>query len=137
MTNLETSYHIKLNLSNTLYENDAPIVADSLKVVVGSADVPADYTTGIHLFGSDAAFNLNNSQLVWNNEAKSVYVYYTVDETAANASMNKENNAGMTGSVTTSGFIVLAGVGGLALGAIGTFCIMALMKKKKKTGDHQ
>ena len=113
-------------------ENDAPIVADSLKVVVGSADVPADYTTGIHMFGSDAAYNLNNSQLVWNNEAKSVYVYYTVDETAANASMNKENNAGMTGSVTTSGFIVLAGVGGLALGVIGTLCIKALMKKKKK-----
>ena len=118
-------------------ENDAPIIADSLKVVVGSADVPADYTTGIHLFGSDAAYNLNNNQLVWNNKAKSVYVYYTLDETAANASTSNANSAEMTGSVTTSGFIALAGIGGLALGAIGTFCIMALMKKKKKTGDHQ
>lgn len=118
-------------------ENDAPIVADSLKVVVGSADVPSDYTTGIHMFGSDAAYNLNNSQLVRNNKAKSVYVYYTLDETAANASTSNANSAEMTGSVTTSGFIALAGIGGLALGAIGTFCIMALMKKKKKTGDHQ
>ena len=61
-----------------------------------------------------------------------MYVYYSVDETPVNESTGKENSAGMTGSVTTSGFIVLAGVGGLALGVIGTLCVKALLKKKKK-----
>ena len=64
-------------------ENMSPIIADSLKVVVGSTDVPTDYTTGIHMFGSGSAYNLNNTQLVWNNDAKSVFVYFNVDESAS------------------------------------------------------
>ena len=113
-------------------KNKVPIIADSLKAVIGSADVPADYTTGIHMFGSDAAYDLNNHQFVWNNKAKSVYVYFTVDNDASGALFGKANSAGAAGSVTTSGYIVLAGVAGLALGVIGTLCITALTKKKKK-----
>ena len=65
-------------------ENMSPIIADSLKVVVGSTDVPTDYDTGIHMFGSGSAYNLNNTQLVWNNDAKSIFVYFnTEDEKAA------------------------------------------------------
>ncbi|MBO7549855.1 MAG: hypothetical protein J6T77_07790, partial [Clostridia bacterium] len=51
-----------------------PILASSLKVVVGNAQIPAGYETGLHMFGSDAAFNLNSSLYDWNNDAPSVYV---------------------------------------------------------------
>ena len=113
-------------------DNAAPVVADSLKVVVGSSEVPADYTNGIHMFGSDAAYNLNNTQLVWNNKAKSVYVYYTLDTDAAGTTSDTANMNGAAGSVTTTGYIVLVGVAGLAIGVFVTLLIMALAKKKKK-----
>ena len=102
----------------------APILASSLKAVVGSADVPADYTTGIHMFGTGAAFNLNNTQLVWNNQAKSVFVYFSVEEDAAEGSA-------VSASVITTGHLVLAGAAGLLVGALGAVCVTAVMKKKK------
>ena len=104
-------------------ENEAPIVADSLKVVVGNTNVPADYTTGIHMFGSDAAYNLNNTQLVWNNDAPSVFVYFTVDTVAAGATT--------VGSSFSAGYFILAGVIGLIVGAGATVAVMTVRNKKK------
>jgi hypothetical protein len=104
-------------------ENESPIISSSLKAVVGSDNIPADYTTGIHMFGSESAYNLNNTQLIWNNEAKSVYVYFNVD-TSASGSLT-------TGSSFTAGYIILAAVGGLAVGAIGAACVVLAAKKKK------
>ena len=100
-----------------------PILADSLVATVGSPDVPQGYDTGIHMFGSDAAFNLNSSLYDWNNSAKSVYVYFRVDEDAANA----------TGSSFTGGAVALAGGAGLVLGAVATALCMTATKKKKET----
>ena len=105
-------------------ENKAPILASSLKAVVGSANVPSGYQTGIHMFGSSAAYNFNNSQIVWNNKAPSVFVYFKVDETAA-------SDAAATGSVLTTGYLVLTAVAGLAVGVLGVVCVTAITKKKK------
>lgn len=99
-----------------------PILASSLQVVVGKADVPAGYTTGIHMFGSDAAFNLNSSLYDWANNAPSVYVYFQTDDTAANT----------TGSVFTGGTLALAGGAGIALGAVVTALAMTLKRKSDK-----
>ena len=99
-----------------------PILASSLTVVVGKADVPAGYTTGIHMFGSDAAFNLNSSLYDWNNDAPSVYVYFQTDDTAANT----------TGSVFTGGTLALAGGAGIALGAIVTALAIKIKRKSDK-----
>ena len=99
-----------------------PILASSLKVVVGSVEVPAGYETGIHMFGSDAAFNLNNPYYDWANDAPSVYVYFQTDDTAANT----------TGSVFTGGTLALAGGAGIALGAIVTALAMTLKRKSDK-----
>ena len=99
-----------------------PILASSLQVVVGKADVPAGYTTGIHMFGSDAAFNLNSSLYDWADNAPSVYVYFQTDDTAANT----------TGSVYTGGTLALAGGAGIALGAIVTALAMTLKRKSDK-----
>ena len=97
-----------------------PILASSLKAVVGSTDVPSGYTTGIHMFGSDAAFNLNNSLYDWNNSAPAVYVYFKTDEGAVNAS----------GTNFTSGTLALTGGAGIALGALATALTMKPKKKK-------
>ncbi len=98
-----------------------PILASSLKVVVDNAQIPAGYTTGIHMFGTDAAFNLNSSLYDWNDSAPSVYVYFKTDNSAASTA----------GSNFTGGTLALAGGAGVALGAVIT--ALAMTSKRKKT----
>jgi hypothetical protein len=99
-----------------------PILASSLKVVTGKADVPAGYTTGIHMFGSDSAFNLNSSIYDWADDAPAVYIYFDTDDSAASTS----------GSNFSAGTLALSGGAGLALGAVVTALAMSLTKKKKE-----
>ena len=108
-------------------KNDAesPILADSLKVVVGSTEVPAGYETGIHMFGERAAFNLNNKLYCWNQKAKSIMVYFKADTSAA-------STAGTAGSTFTGGQLVLAGGAGLALGALISGIATSAAGKKKR-----
>ena len=101
-----------------------PILADSFKVVVGSGSIPAGYTQGIHMFGSDSAFNMNNKLYVWNQNAKSVFVYYKVDTTAPLTPRT-------SGFAFSGGMLALTGVGGLALGALITALSMIAYRKKK------
>ena len=53
-----------------------PILANSLKVVTGTSSLPDGYSTGIHMFGSDAAFNLTDSRYCYNDDANGVYAYF-------------------------------------------------------------
>jgi len=117
-------------------ENMAPIVADSFKVVVGSEKVPSDYIYGIHMFGSESACNLNNTDYVWNNDAPSVFVYYSID---TNAAKNQNANGGTvipkrnnpSESNVSAGHLILAGVIGLAVGVLATIGTVVILKKKK------
>ena len=103
-------------------EAEAPILADSLKAVAGSTEIPADYTTGIHAFGSDAAENLNNTLYVWNSSAKSVYVYFKTET----------SDSSTTGANFTGGTLALSAGGGLVLGAMLTAVGMSVSKKRKE-----
>ena len=105
-----------------------PILANSLKVVTGSTEVPQGYDTGIHMFGEKAAFNLNDGDFCWNQSAKSIMVYYKVDKAAA-------SSASTAGSNFTTGTLALAGVAGLAVGALATALGMKSTGKKKKAGQ--
>ncbi len=99
-----------------------PILASSLRVVVDSTTVPAGYSTGIHMFGSNAAFNLNSSLYDWNNSAKSVFVFFKTDSSVSNTA----------GSNFTGGTLALTGGAGIALGALATaICVTATKKKKQ------
>ena len=102
-----------------------PILADSLTVVVGSSEIPAGYTTGIHAFGGEAAFNLNYRGYDWNQNAKSVFVYFQIDPDAP------VRDAGTAGSVFTAGWLALSAVSGLAVGAVVTAVCMTTYRKKK------
>ena len=98
-----------------------PILASSLKAVVDSTELPAGYETGVHMFGSDAAFNLNSSLYDWNNSAPSVYIYFQTEDSAANT----------TASNFTAGALALSGGAGIILGA----GITAIAMRKKKSED--
>ena len=104
-----------------------PILADSLKVVVGSQEIPAGYETGIHMFGSESAFNLNNKMYDWNQSAKSIYLYFQVDKTAP------VQEASTAGSAFIGGWIAIAAVLGMGLGALVTAISMKTVRKKKET----
>ena len=108
-------------------EEMEPILADSLKAVVNSDTVPSGYKTGIHMFGSDAAFNMNNEMYVWNSSADKVFVYFKTREgiTAATA-----------GSVFTGGQIALVAAGGFAAGLVIGLLGMSILKKRKNNGSR-
>ena len=107
------------SVKNELME---PILASSLKAVVDPTGLPAGYTTGIHMFGSDAAFNLNSSLYDWNDSAPSVYVYFQTDDTAVSTA----------GSNFTGGTLALAGGVGVAVGAVVMTLILKTGKKTKE-----
>ena len=102
-----------------------PIIASSLIAVVDSSAVPAGYSTGIHMFGSSAAFNLNSSLYDWNDSAPSVFVYYQTDDSAVST----------TGTNFTGGTLALTGGAGLAIGALAT--ALAMKPKKKKEASEK
>ena len=116
----------------TLYavkmEGHDPILASSLKTVTKSTEIPSGYSTGIHIFGEDTAYNLNNTNFVWDEDAPSVYVYYKTDDSVSEGSAASEY-----GSVFTAGQLALVGglcfFVGVALAAV---CIMIIRKRKQK-----
>ena len=97
----------------------SPILAKSIKAVRGSSTIPADYKTGIHMFGTDVAENFNNPLYVWNSNAPEIYVYYKTDNAATAA-----------GSGFTAGTLAVSGIAGIALGAIITALYINITKKK-------
>ena len=102
----------------------APILAKSLVAKVSEKDVPAGYTTGIHMFGSGSAFNLNSELYDWNKDAPSVMVYFKTETSSA---------ASTSGSTFTAGSLALAGGAGLVLGAlVSAVAVSAADRKKRK-----
>ena len=105
---------------------EAPILANSLIAKVKDKNIPAGYKTGIHMFGSGSAFNLNSELYDWNKSAPSVMVYFKVDTAA--------EKPAPTASTFTAGNLALAGVAGLAVGAVVTaLASKAVCRKKKET----
>ncbi len=107
-------------------EAAAPILASSLLVKINDTNIPAGYTTGIHMFGSATAFNLNSELYDWNKDAPGVMVYFKVDTAAA-------KTASAAGSNFTAGNLALAGIGGMALGAVISALAVSASGRKKKS----
>ena len=115
-----------LALYSVKNEAESPILASSLMVVTGDKSIPAGYSTGIHMFGSDGAFNLNNDAYIWNADARDTFVYFQRDESV--------KISAETASLFSNGSIALAGGGGLIIGAALAAIAMITLKKKKENG---
>ena len=111
-----------LSLYYAKHDVEEPILASSLNVVVGNNNVPAGYQTGVHMFGTDVASNLNNGLYIWNKEAKSVYVYF-----------KRDHSLKTTGSNFTTGHMAMAVGFGFVFGALITSIGTIIPKKKKET----
>ena len=90
-----------------------PILADSLKVVVGTSSVPDGYSDGIHMFGSGSAANLTDARYCYNDDAGGVYAYFRRDAAAAPAAASALSG----GSAALVGGLCLAAGAGLGAGA--------------------
>ena len=107
-----------------------PVRADSLKVVIGTTDVPQGYEKAIHMFGQSAAANLTDSRYAYNDSLGGIYVYYMTDKPAQPAT---------TGSVfTQNGVMPALGIGFVIGGAAGLLAVLLVRKKKEKQkrGDN-
>ena len=110
-------------------ETEMPILVDSLKVVKGNDQIPAGYTTGVHMFGTEAAENFNNPLYIWNSGAESIYLYYKTEGA---------KDPGLAGSGFTGGAMALTTGAGLAVGGLtSAITVKALGKKKKKEEESE
>ena len=102
-----------------------PILADSLKVVTGSASIPEGYEKGIHMFGSKAAANLTDSHYTYNDKQNGIYVYFKTDVSVSSSD---------TASVFSGSTIALVGAGGALVGiALGAVAVVLI--KRRKTAE--
>ena len=110
-------------------QGTTPILADSLKVVMGTADIPEGYETGIHMIGEKSMVNMTDSRYTYNDDMKGIYVYYKLD-----AAVNLVKEPSGTASVIGTGIIVAIGAGCAVLGVVVGAVIAVLIRKKKESG---
>ena len=97
-----------------------PILADSFKVQYGNNNLPAGYKTGLHLFGTTGAVDLNNKDFCWDHGKDGIWVFF-----------KRDTGASVTGSVFSNGTVALIGVGGAIFGAAITAVAMTVSRKRK------
>ena len=103
-----------------------PILASSLKTVVGSADLPTGYEEGLKLSGAKTFLNLTDDHYTYNNETGGIYLYW---QRAAAAGVDGQASA------ISGGTLALASGGGFLAGGAPGACVLSVIKKKKKTAE--
>jgi hypothetical protein len=112
-----------LALYSVKYDKGLPILADSLKFKQGKGGAPDGYTTGIHMFGEEAAQNLTESEpkhLCYNDPKEGTYVFFKVDTSATAA-----------GSLFSGGSLMIGVLIGLVVGG-GLMWLLTFSSKKRK-----
>ena len=115
-----------------------PILADSLKIVTGKADMPDGYTTGIHMFGENTAVNMTSTKFTYEDKLRGIYVYYKNAPalTTASGAGAANSDAPATSSVFGRENDIIPLICGLLAGiAVGVF-IMAVIKRKNEAGTE-
>ena len=110
-----------------------PILADSLVLKLGkdSEKKPADRNGYLHFFTIDDPFKMDDDHYSYSEyEDKDgysgMYLYWNGDANAF------ADGASTTASAFNGGYFALAGIGGLALGILGTALVMTKGRKKKE-----
>jgi hypothetical protein len=115
-----------LALYSVKYENGTPILADSLKFVNGSSELPDGYTAGVHRFGEKGAFNLTSKYYCYNDPNNGTYVFFK------NAASTVKDIAATTGSMFSGGSLAIGAAGGLIIGFVVALMITKATKKKEE-----
>ena len=96
---------------------------------MGSGGIPEGYTTGIHRFGENNAFNLTSKLYCYNDPNDGTYVYFKNDTATV-------KDLSTTGSAFSGGSLALGTVIGLILGGVVTFAIVTIINKTKKKKEQ-
>ena len=102
-----------------------PILADSLKLVKGTAEHPEGYTKWLHMFGAPNALKIDDEQYCYRSDNNGMYLYWKGDE-------NAFADSGATATAFNAGYFALSGVGGLGLGIAGTAIFTGRKRKKEE-----
>ncbi len=100
-----------------------PILADSLKLQTGSDAMPAGCTQGLPFFTYTYAMDIADMAYAYNNDMHGIYFFWDTDENP------------FTATNFTRGQLALTGIGGLAVGILGSSAVMLATKKRKETPD--
>ena len=110
---------------NRAGEKGKPILASTFKIQKGAegSKAPADHDGSLHLFGYSNAMQLDDTAFCYRDDNKGLYLFWQTDANAY---------APATASAFGGGTLALAGIGGLALGILGTTLVMLPKRKKKE-----
>ena len=109
-----------------------PILADSITIVKNEdkddsdkiPEAPGNCNAFLHMFGSKNPLKIDNKKYSNKSSDTGYYLYWQDDPNA------------LTASTFSAGYLALAGIGGLALGILGTtFVLFPKLKKKKEEED--
>ena len=112
------------------YEAGKPLLANEI-VISNTNNQPKDGYTSVHLFGETICFDLNKY-----NFDGDTSIYLSIKQSKNNKSAVADVPE-IVGSMFGTGFLLLAGGIGVALGAGGVFVTQRLMKKKNSKVEEE
>ncbi|MBQ7504787.1 MAG: hypothetical protein IJT79_05655 [Ruminococcus sp.] len=110
---------------NRAGEQGKPILADTLKLQKGKegSKAPAGYNGCLHMFASTNPVKIDDTAFCYRDDNDGMYLFWQTDANAYPSA---------TASVFNVGLLALVGIGGLALGILGTTLIMLPKIRKRK-----
>ena len=110
---------------NRAGEKGQPILASTFVIQKGKkgSEAPANHDGALHLFGYSNAMKLDDTAYSYRDDNDGLYLFWQTDPTAY---------VKATASAFNGGTLALAGIGGLALGILGTTLVMLPKRKKKE-----
>ena len=113
-----------------------PILSDTLTLQKGSDKKPDNCNGCLHFFTFENAAKLDDTAYCYRDDNKGMYLFWKGDETAfaesTSTGANTTDKPASTASTFNAGYLALAGIGGLALGILGTTIVLMPKLKKKK-----
>ncbi len=109
--------------------NGKPILADTFVLQKGSDKTPDGCNGCLHMFTFEDPMKLDDTTYCYRDDNNGMYLFWKGDETAFAKSTGEATS---TASAFNAGYLALAGIGGLALGILGTTFVMFPILKKKK-----
>ncbi|MBQ6335700.1 MAG: hypothetical protein IJI50_00555 [Ruminococcus sp.] len=110
---------------NRAGEKGKPILASTFVIQKGKegSEAPANHDGSLHMFTYTSPMQLDDTAYCYRNANDGLYLFWQTDATAY---------APATASAFGGGTLALAGIGGLALGILGTTLVMLPKRKKKE-----